>query len=91
MSWKLSLEDQNLKVHADILLAIFKNTEDLNIHLPLEELNVDHRLKDDLGMDSVQIVSVLYELEEKYPHLSEEHLKNWAKIRDVLESMRDQE
>ncbi len=87
MRWILSAADSHLKAHAEVLFDVLKNTEDLNLITPVESLTLNHRLKEDIGMDSIQTVSVLYELEEKYPHLDEQMVSNWQTIRDILLSM----
>jgi acyl carrier protein len=87
MKWQLSPEDQPLAPYAEALARVLGENPDLTLHVPLGDIRPDHRLKDDLGMDSVQIVSVLYELEGEYSHLNEDHLSNWVRIRDILSSM----
>jgi acyl carrier protein len=87
MKWILTTVDEPLRKHAEILYEVLKNTEDINLMTPLEKISLDHRLKADLGMDSIQTVSVLYELETTYPHLTEQMIPLWKTIRDVLQSM----
>lgn len=85
--WKLSPADERLRTYADELYRIFEATEDLELRLAIIDLTLDLRLKEDMGMDSIQVASILYELEPLYPHLNEDVLTRWKKLRDVLESM----
>lgn len=87
MRWILSTADSHLAIHAEVLFNILKNTDDLNLMKEIELINLNHRLKEDIGMDSIQTVSVFYELEENYPHLDEQIVAKWVTIRDILLSM----
>lgn len=87
MKWPIENESSSLAPHAVILLNLLASLPDLVIHLPLDQIKLDHRLKDQLGMDSIQVVSVLYELEAQYPHLTEEMAAGWKTVRDILTSM----
>jgi len=89
MKGLLTEAEAPLKRHIEVLVQVLGGNADLVLHVPVPELRLEHHLKNDLGMDSVQIVSLLYELEEHYSALNEDHLASWSTLADVVVSLRD--
>jgi acyl carrier protein len=87
MKWTISETESPLTPHAMALYSILKSTDDIELKVPIDTIKLDQHLKNDLGMDSIQIVSILYELESQYPHLNEQMVANWKTIKDILISM----
>lgn len=87
MKWSIPSSKSHYILHADILLNLFLTNDDLKLKINPEHILIEQELKNDLGMDSIQIASLLYELEEKYPHFDESYITRWITIEDILISM----
>jgi acyl carrier protein len=72
-----------LKDIQDILMTV----SDLKPKLPIENLIETTRFQQDMGFDSLAMASFFYELEEKYPNLTELDVRNWKTIEDCLKSI----
>lgn len=66
--------------------SVIKRTDELKGHL-IRPISQHHRLVDDLGFDSVALMIILYELQEKKPDLKVAELKNWKTVHDIYRSM----
>jgi acyl carrier protein len=70
-----------------LLRQIFKSTPDLRLRQPIDSLQTTHRFKQDLGFDSLAVISLLIELQDRFPHLTEADAAKWKTLGDCLESL----
>lgn len=64
---------------------IILEAEDLDCLLAPEAIAPESHLKNDLGFDSIALMSIVYELQEIYEDLDESHMADWKTVQDVLD------
>jgi len=55
----------------ELIKAIIKSSDDLNPRIAIDEVTMTSKFSDDMGFDSMAMMSLIYELQEKYPDLDE--------------------
>lgn len=73
--------------HLPLIQSILANNPDLGCRMPADKIQSSHRIRQDLGMDSLGLMGLLYELQEQFPHLEEEQLASWKTVEDILKSI----
>jgi acyl carrier protein len=68
----------------DHLRRIIASAEDIGCHKAADDITVKCHLKNDLGLDSIALMSIVYELQEIYESLDETELANWQTVEDLL-------
>ena len=68
---------------------VFSSCEDLFINIEIKEIKISHRFKDDLGIDSLGLMTFTYDLQEKFPSLDEMSMSDWITIEDCINSLKD--
>ena len=71
----------------DKMITIIDEHEDLEPLLPREDLNFESKLKEDLGFDSIALMSLVYELEELYPNFDGTSLYKWNSLGDIVDDL----
>jgi len=69
------------------MLTIIEEHEDLEPLLPLEDLKFESELKEDLGFDSIALMSLVYELQELYPNFDVANIYNWNTLGDIVDDL----
>ena len=69
------------------MLTIIEEHEDLEPLLPLEDLKFESELKEDLGFDSIALMSLVYELQELYPSFDVTNIYNWNTLEDIVDDL----
>lgn len=71
----------------EALKKIFSECEDLEIQVSSSEILPTHRFREDLGMDSLGLMTLAYELQEYFPELDETSIANWNTLQDCLSTL----
>lgn len=76
--------------HLTNLKNILKNTEDLYMHFKIDEIVKDHKLVNDLGIDSLGRITIFYELTHAINIEGDELVAHrWEKVADIIQYMKD--
>ncbi len=71
--------------------SILAEVEDIYMRIPIADLKADHKIIDDLGIDSLGRVAIFHELCFEYDFEAEESLGiSWVTIQDILNFVKDQ-
>ena len=73
----------------ELVKKILEGNPDLEPKIPVASITPETRFREDLGFDSLAMVSLLYELQETLPHLEETVIIKWNKISDCIQSMKN--
>ena len=71
----------------EIIKNIIKENEDLEPRIKLQNITLNTSLGNDLGFDSLGVMSVVYELQEIFPDLDENLMNDWKTIKDIFDSV----
>ena len=71
---------------ADVI-AILSRGNDFRPKVPPPSILPAMRFREDLGLDSLALLSLLYELQEAHPDLPESALASWITVEDLLRSV----
>ena len=66
--------------------SILKENEDLSILIPVDELKEESVFAADLGLDSLGLMSLVYEIQEDYPDLDESLMADWQTVSDLIKA-----
>ena len=73
--------------------TIIDDTEDLYIHKPSSEIVPDHKIINDLGIDSLGRVPLFYELTHEFnideDAVDETICQNWESVNDIIIFLKD--
>ena len=69
------------------MITIIEEHEDLEPLLPLEDLKFDSELKEDIGFDSIALMSLVYELQELYPDFDGTSIYKWNTLGDIVDDL----
>jgi len=69
--------------------SIITDNEDITTFIPNEEIKVEHRLVEDLGLDSMNLMSIVYELQEKFESLDESGISHWKTLLDLIKAIQE--
>lgn len=68
------------------LKEILKDTDDLYLRSPIDDIQPDMNLITDLGIDSLTRITIFYEITDRFEvEVDEEVAATWNKISDVTE------
>lgn len=70
-----------------VILDILRSTSDLRCKVSIEKLNLDNHFQNDLGFDSLAMAAFFYELQDRYPTLTEESASHWRTLGDCADTM----
>lgn len=70
--------------HLNTIRSIIENTEELDSKLPTSKIELETKFRDDLGFDSIQLMTFVYELQEHYPDLDEMSITDWLTVKDCV-------
>ncbi len=71
----------------NLLRKILSSVPDLRLRHPVDSLQSTHRFRQDLGFDSLAIISLLIELQDHFPQLTEMDAAKWKTLGDCVESI----
>ncbi len=71
----------------ELVRSIIANNPDLNCRIAAERIEPEMSFRRDLGMDSLGLMSLLYELQESHSTLDEKDLAGWFTVADCLRAM----
>lgn len=71
-----------------LIQNILENNEDLEIQLKPFEIKPEHEYRADLGLDSLGLMTLAFELQEKYPDLDETAIADWRTVGDSMETLK---
>lgn len=74
----------------NLLRNTLKSVPDLRLRQPVDTLQLTQRFRQDLGFDSLALISLLVELQDHFPKLSETDAAKWKTLGDCVESMTHQ-
>jgi acyl carrier protein len=77
-----------IKDHFEILKQVISDCEDLNPRVKTADLKPEHLFQENLGLDSLALMTLAYELQEHYPDLDETSIIEWNKIQDCLDTLK---
>ncbi|MBL6988184.1 MAG: acyl carrier protein [Bacteriovoracaceae bacterium] len=69
------------------VIEVIEDNEDLNPKISISEITFASRFKEDLGFDSLALMSLVYELQEFYPDLDEMVISQWSTLQDCTEHL----
>jgi acyl carrier protein len=72
----------------DLIKKLLAANPDLEPKMAIDAIVLETRFREDLGFDSLAIVSLFYELQETYTHLEEIEVTRWNKILDCIQSLK---
>lgn len=75
--------------HLELIKKILSENSDFGCRLESQEITPQHQIQKDLGLDSIGLMSLIYELQEKYPDLDEEQMTNWTTVQDLINAIND--
>lgn len=67
--------------------TILAEIPDMKPKIPVAQITLETRFRQDMGFDSLAMASLYYELEERYPHLQEADMRNWMQVKDCAQSI----
>ena len=65
---------------------VIEKSEDLDPLIPLKDISYETKFSEDLGFDSLALMSILYELQEENPNINESEINNWKTLNNCVES-----
>jgi acyl carrier protein len=69
----------------DKFKAILAEVEDIYLRIPVQELKLEHKIIDDLGIDSLGRVAIFHELCFEFDFEADEAIGiDWITIQDIL-------
>ena len=71
----------------DKMITIIEEHEDLEPLLPPEDLRFESELKEDIGFDSIALMSLVYELQELYPDFDGTSIYKWNTLGDIVDDL----
>jgi acyl carrier protein len=71
----------------DKMITIIEEHEDLEPLLPIEDLRFESELKEDIGFDSIALMSLVYELQELYPNFDGTSIYKWNTLGDIIDDL----
>ena len=71
----------------DRMITIIEEHEDLEPLLPIEDLRFESGLKEDIGFDSIALMSLVYELQELYPNFDGTSIYKWNTLGDIVDDL----
>ena len=63
---------------------IIASAEELQTSIALGDITETYLVYDDLGYDSMALMTLAYELQETHEHIDEMAINNWKTISDVI-------
>jgi acyl carrier protein len=73
----------------DLIIKIIGESEDLEPLIPLADIKPETLIQEDLGFDSLALMSIVYELQEIYEDLDETEMANWNTISDIADKLKE--
>jgi acyl carrier protein len=66
------------------LKQIITNTDDIFVRIPVDEIKGDHKIQEDLGIDSLGLVNLFYEISDEVESDDDEEVAaNWSTVSDI--------
>ena len=72
------------KLILDEIKKIIASAEELQTSIAPEDMTEALLIYDDFGYDSMALMTLAYELQEKHEHIDEMAINNWKTISDVI-------
>lgn len=69
------------------LQQIIADVPDLRSRVPAEALRPESRFREDLGFDSLLMMSFYCELEERFPGMEESMMASWRTLADCAQTV----
>jgi acyl carrier protein len=66
---------------------IIGGNRDYRLRMSPEDVTMDTRFREDLGFDSIALMSLVYELQETYPELDELIIAKWRTVSDCVRTV----
>lgn len=70
-----------------VIQEILEQNEDLEIQIPISEIKPEHEFRSDLGLDSLGLMTLAFELQEKYSSLDETAIADWTTVEDSIKTL----
>ena len=71
----------------ELIKKIIKENEDLTPKISADDITGTTSFQNDLGFDSLGLMSITYELQEEYSQLDEEEMSNWKIVNDLVNAI----
>ncbi|MCO4793042.1 MAG: hypothetical protein KC493_04980 [Bacteriovoracaceae bacterium] len=72
----------------EVIRNILQESEDLVTQVKPDEVKPEHEYRNDLGLDSLGLMTLAFELQEKYPELDETVIAEWKTVGDSIETIK---
>ena len=69
------------------IVAILSRNVDFRPRIALARITPDTRFREDLGFDSIALMSLAFELQEIYPTLDEMAIATWTTVGDCVRAV----
>lgn len=70
------------------IVQILTTSKDLRARISGDQITAATRFKEDLGFDSLALMSLAFELQEQWPELDEMSIATWITVGDCARSLR---
>jgi acyl carrier protein len=70
------------------VVTIIGDNPDYRPRVPVAQITLATRFRDDLGFDSLAMMALAYELQESYPDLDEMAIASWTTVEDCVNHLR---
>ncbi|MBK7963628.1 MAG: acyl carrier protein [Bdellovibrionales bacterium] len=71
----------------EVVKKILRQIPDLKPKMSVDLICPETRFREDLGFDSLAMVSFFYELQDLYPSLDESQMLKWKSVSDCVNSI----
>jgi acyl carrier protein len=72
-----------------VIQEIIEVNDDLEIQISASEIKPEHEYRTDLGLDSLGLMTLAFELQEKYPDLDETAIADWITVGDSIKTLNE--
>ncbi len=72
----------------NMIKEIIKSCDDLGPSIDPDEIKVEHSFRANLGFDSLALMTMAYEIQEKIPELDEMAIVDWLTVQDCLDTLK---
>jgi len=76
----------------EMLKQIITNTDDVFVRIPVEEIKGEHKIQEDLGIDSLGLVNLFYEISDEVESDDDEEIAaNWSTVSDITKYIEEKQ
>jgi len=71
----------------NLIKSIIQENEDLEVRMKVEDVSLETSLGNDLGLDSLGLMSIAYELQDRFPDFDESTIPEWKTLKDIFDRL----